>query len=273
MNEISYKLPKVELLNVTPLWPAEIAARTAYQSFDKSEHKAIRNYPKVGYVYPDMDIPSSKILTSLAWVQHHHSVLEMIDLTFSIKETSRGVLQEHARHRIQSLTVQSTRYTMSNVLNAYLAASIPWRSVSEKTAKGVFNKLIKELDIFIFDNSRMHEIECDAMYEKLKILGEYDMMLSNEGKEVLSRWRDLGDNLFEELQRAKKKRNVGDRFKSIVTDNWKVDMIVKFNLRSLKNYFNLRDSNAAYFQIRTLAKQMKLVIPSKYLDLIVKNNK
>ena len=69
---------------------------------------------------------------------------------------------------------------------------------------------------------------------------------------------------------GKKKRNVGDAFKHIITDNVKVDMVVTFNLRSLKNYFTLRDSGAAYFQIRWLAQEMMRVTPSKYLDLIVK---
>jgi thymidylate synthase (FAD) len=77
--------------------------------------------------------------------------------------------------------------------------------------------------------------------------------------------------LYEALQNGKKKRNVGDAFKHIITDNVKVDMVVTFNLRSLKNYFTLRDSGAAYFQIRWLAQEMMRVTPSKYLDLIVKN--
>jgi len=63
---------------------------------------------------------------------------------------------------------------------------------------------------------------------------------------------------------------VGDAFKHIVTDNWKVDMVVTFNLRSLKNYFDLRDSGGAWFQIRWLAQAMKEATPEKYLKLIVK---
>jgi thymidylate synthase (FAD) len=43
------------------------------------------------------------------------------------------------------------------------------------------------------------------------------------------------------------------------------------NLRSLKNYLTLRDSGAAFFQIRWLAQEIKKVTPAKYLDLIVRN--
>ena len=52
----------------------------------------------------------------------------------------------------------------------------------------------------------------------------------------------------------------------------KVDMVVSFNLRSLKNYFTLRESGAAFFQIRWLAQEMMRVTPSKYLDLIIKKS-
>ena len=41
--------------------------------------------------------------------------------------------------------------------------------------------------------------------------------------------------LYAALEAGKKKRNVGDAFKHIVSDNWKVDMVITFNLRSLKN--------------------------------------
>ena len=38
-------------------------------------------------------------------------------------------------------------------------------------------------------------------------------------------------------------------------------MVVTFNIRSLKNYFDLRDSGAAWFQIQWLAEEMKKVTP------------
>ena len=273
---ISYTVPKVSLLHASPMWPAEVAARTAYDSFDKSEHVGIELFPIDNGKYFDHnpDIKSSNILTSLAWVHHHHSVIELMDITFSIKGTSRGVLQEHARHRIQSLTVQSTRYTMSGVLNAYIASSNLWHHKSLPTAYGMFAKRLKELDVFIYDNERMLEIESNTIYDKLTAQLETNEvstndMLSKEGQEVLHSAEPQQD-IFEILQCCKKKRNVGDAFKHIVTDNWKVDMIVKFNLRSLKNYLDLRASGAAYWQIDMLAKEMIKVIPNKYLDLIRK---
>ena len=50
-------------------------------------------------------------------------------------------------------------------------------------------------------------------------------------------------------------------------------MVVTFNIRSLKNYFDLRDSGAAWFQIQWLAQGMKDATPKKYLKLIDKKFK
>lgn len=42
----------------------------------------------------------------------HESILEHINLTYSVKELSRACLQELARHRHISLSVESTRHTL-----------------------------------------------------------------------------------------------------------------------------------------------------------------
>ena len=51
----------------------------------------------------------------------HSSTLEHINFTFFIQGISRSVLQELARHRIASLSVKSTRYTLKElkVLNLF----------------------------------------------------------------------------------------------------------------------------------------------------------
>ena len=271
---VTYKDPEVSLLNATPLWTAEVAGRTAYSSFDKSEHQSIRDYPKNGYPYKDLDIDSSELLTSLSWVHHHESVLELINLTFSIKGISRGVLQEHARHRKQSLTVKSTRYTMSSVLHAFAAAYETYDGISTPSAIGLFTELITELKVLVLEDAGLIRVETEAMYNKLKWQVEtgtdfQDMMSKDAYKVFLA--SDLRDSeLFEALEKCKAKRNVGDGFKHLVTDNWSVDLVCSFNLRSLKNYFKLRDSGAAWFQIKALAQEMQQVIPPRYLDLIVK---
>ena len=47
----------------------------------------------------------------------HESILEHITLTYRIQDISRGLLQELARHRHISLSVESTRYTLKKKLD------------------------------------------------------------------------------------------------------------------------------------------------------------
>ena len=61
--------------------------------------------------------------------------------------------------------------------------------------------------------------------------------------------------------------------RSVLPNSLKTEIIVTMNLRALKNYFTLRASSSAYFQIQWLAQAMKEVTPSKYLDLIIKKDK
>ena len=49
----------------------------------------------------------------------HESILEHITLTYSVKGLSRACLQELARHRHISLSVESTRHTLKEKLQAY----------------------------------------------------------------------------------------------------------------------------------------------------------
>lgn len=122
MHHIAYEKPVVTLLQQSGLGVAEIAARTCYDSFDNSENACVRNAME----HLDTDavnaIESSELLSNLAWVHHHHSIIEHATLSFLIQGTSRGVLQEHARHRIQAISVRSTRYTMSSLINAFMAS-------------------------------------------------------------------------------------------------------------------------------------------------------
>jgi len=272
MYHITYQKPKVTLLQESGLGVAEIAARTCYDSFENSENRAIRE------AMEDLDtdainaIETSTLLSNLAWVHHHHSIIEHATLSYLVQGTSRGVLQEHARHRVQSISVRSTRYTMSGIINAFVAA------FQAEDNRHFFLERVREFDMFVIANPDYLEIEISTIYDKL--LFQYnrapdfiERAVAKSSLPFLTQYKNDASALFEALQNGKKKRNVGDAFKHIVTDNWKVDMVITFNIRSLKNYFDLRDSGAAWFQIRWLAEEMKKVTPPKYLALIDKNYK
>ena len=93
---------EVELLHYTPLEVCSHAIRTCWQSFDKSDSGGERDralIDRVGNKYK------------------HSSTLEHLVYTFYIRGISRALLQELARHRMASLSVKSTRYTLKELKN------------------------------------------------------------------------------------------------------------------------------------------------------------
>ena len=269
---IKYNKPEVVLLQDTGIGVAESAARTCYDSFSNSENSVIK---EIEFAMPDERmcdninaIDDSELLDDLAWTYFHHSILEHANLSFLIRGTSRGVLQEHARHRLQAISVRSTRYTMSGLINAFVASK-------QGGGEEFFIQTVLGYDMFVTADEAYNRVEIAGMYAKLefqfsRVEDFYSISVAKSSLGFLEEFAGDSAGLYKSLQSGKKKRNVGDAFKHIISDNVKVDMVVTFNLRSLKNYFTLRDSGAAFFQIRWLAQAMMEVTPQKYLDLIIK---
>ncbi len=91
---------KIILLHYTPLEVCSHAIRTCWQSFDNSDEGGEKDkalIDRVGNKYK------------------HASTLEHLVYTFYIKGISRALLQELARHRMASLSVKSTRYTLKEL--------------------------------------------------------------------------------------------------------------------------------------------------------------
>ncbi|KEA45253.1 FAD-dependent thymidylate synthase [Campylobacter mucosalis] len=91
---------KITLLNHTPLNICSHAIRTCWQSFEKGDNggeKDIELIDRVGNKFK------------------HASTLEHLYYNFYIQGISRALLQELARHRIASLSVKSTRYTLKEL--------------------------------------------------------------------------------------------------------------------------------------------------------------
>jgi thymidylate synthase (FAD) len=272
---IEYSKPKVVLLQDTGIGVSEAAARTCYDSFCNSENEVIKDIqssmPDTSMCDSINAIDDSSLLDDLAWTHFHHSILEHANLSFLVRGTSRGVLQEHARHRIQAISVRSTRYTMSSLINAFVAS----QTLDDKE---FFITKVLEFDMFVTINEEYNRLEISAIYDKLKyqfsVLEDFtSIAVAKSSLVFLDEFKNDSQALYDALQAGKKKRNVGDAFKHVISDNVKVDMVVTFNLRSLKNYFTLRNSGASFFQIRWLAQEMMRVTPKKYLDLIIKQKK
>jgi thymidylate synthase (FAD) len=91
---------KVTLSHHTPLVICSNAIRTCWQSFDKSDNGGEKDRELIDRV-------GNKF--------KHASTLEHLTYNFYIEGISRALLQELARHRMASLSVKSTRYTLKEL--------------------------------------------------------------------------------------------------------------------------------------------------------------
>jgi thymidylate synthase (FAD) len=90
----------VTLHHYTPLVICSSAIRTCWQSFDKSDNGGQKDRDLIDRV-------GNKF--------KHASTLEHLNYNFYIEGISRALLQELARHRMASLSVKSTRYTLKEL--------------------------------------------------------------------------------------------------------------------------------------------------------------
>jgi len=276
---------KAFLLQDTGIGTSELAARTCYNSFSKSEHPEIEVIGNMlsnnssQELYDDIhreqlqDIETSNLLDSLAWTHFHYSILEHSVLTYSLT-MSRGVLIELTRHRLASPSVKSTRYTMKNIIDAYVASE----DNQDVGSRQWFINKVRTFKMFCVKKS-MEQAEIESIYDKLKTSelphGRVsDLCLHKEAKACLSDNEfSSSDEMFEALQKCKTKRNAGDPIKFIVTDMWLTEAVWTINLRSLKNFLDLRNSGAAWKPMQHLAQLIEQATPTKQLRLISKKYK
>jgi thymidylate synthase (FAD) len=91
---------RVTLKHHTPLQICSNAIRTCWQSFDKSDNGGEKD---------------KELIDRVGNKFKHSSTLEHLVYSFYIEGVSRALLQELARHRMASLSVKSTRYTLKEL--------------------------------------------------------------------------------------------------------------------------------------------------------------
>lgn len=188
----------VTLLNEPRIDLAVIGARTCWKSFDRTS--------------PEYD---RKLLEHL-WLNNHLSPLEHCYFTFKIEGISRLCLQELARHRIASLSVESSRYTLKKLLKEYPKL---------KSELEPF-ELVKTF--FVVPKTSSPIIEQAYIVKMIKELSYlYDLMSDNP--------------------------ITNDELKYWLPESWRTNLVWTINLRSLSNFIILRTSPKAHFEIRHLA--------------------
>jgi len=108
---------KVTLLNHTPLWVADKAIGKCWDKPTPPELEFDRESYYKGEIgcYIEKQGCNTERIDRVANKNKHASTIEHLDYTFDIDGISRACLQELARHRMASLSVKSTRYTLKEL--------------------------------------------------------------------------------------------------------------------------------------------------------------
>ena len=162
----------------------------------------------------------------------HSSTLEHIYYNFAIQGISRAALQELARHRIASLSVQSTRYTLSK-------------------------RLIREQEPFDLTLDFDGTIKRAAQYIKLDDLYNTEAGIEYRIKSLEILRQYVIDS-----------RLKSDITKYALPECWLVDLVWSINARSLHNFLTLRTAQGALLEMQLLSMDIMRALPCEHLELL-----
>lgn len=129
---------KVTLHHHTPLVVCSDAIRTCWQSFDNSDNGGEKDRALIDRV-------GNKF--------KHASTLEHLVYSFYLEGISRALLQELARHRMASLSVKSTRYTLKELKDEE-AFSVDTKNRAERYLVMTGIEMVDEMSIRALENLR-----------------------------------------------------------------------------------------------------------------------
>ena len=207
----------VELLHHTPLSIAAQAIRTCWASQEKGGC-----YQEPTDYLVDADY---KLIERVVNKHKHKSTSEHITYNFYISGVSRALLQELARHRITSLSVKSSRYTLKELklncsfYNSNQAEGVTWRW--------------DEVEKFCVLTGNI----------------EVDTAIAN----ALS---NLKENLEDGIS--------NDIAKYCMPEAYKTELTWSINARSLQNFLSLRSDKAALKEIQVLARTIFVALPEEH---------
>ncbi|RDU63115.1 FAD-dependent thymidylate synthase [Helicobacter didelphidarum] len=207
---------QIHLLHYTPLSVCSRAIRTCWDSHAKSDCGG------------EID---KELIYRVGNKNKHKSTLEHLFYNFEIIGISRACLQELARHRMASLSVKSTRYTL---------------------------KELRKEESFLPDNSQ------DSLHCSQELLGraaKYIVITKNTRVNIANL------QALENLRLVLSEGNPNDEAKYCLPECYKTQLVWSVNARSLQNFLELRTSKNALFEIRKLASSIFHSLPNdhKYL--------
>jgi thymidylate synthase (FAD) len=192
-----------------------LGARTCYSSEEKADYGKEK----------DVDL-----MQRLLNVHHHGSVAEHIVFSYRINGLSRAALQELSRHRLQSLSVKSTRYTL--------------------------HKELKGEQEFLYGKD-----------ESLKRASKYLVMTGDAQVDWASvQALEMVRRLLNRDEKGGK--SVNDKVKYALPESFKTSLVTTWNLRSFQNFYRLRSDKAALWEMQELADKMLKVLPKELQKLV-----
>lgn len=219
----------VSLLYNSPLWLGANGARTCWDSHDKSD--TVTHYDAVTEdYYTECGPKDAELLDRVGNKFKHKSILEHLVYTFEIKGVSRALLQELSRHRIASLSVKSTRYTLKELKdNCYFTNSNPAEGTTYR-----WDEIEKY--IVLTGNQRVDEASANALIDLKQLLEDG---ISN------------------------------DLAKYCLPEAYKTELQWTINARSLQNFLSLRSDKSALWEIQKLANAIYMALPEDHKYLFV----
>jgi thymidylate synthase (FAD) len=239
---------KVELLHNTPLWVAARGIRKCWASEGKSDTEDelinllhAESGDEMSYSITHCGTKDKELIERIGNKYKHASTLEHLYYNFDIDGISRACLQELARHRIASLSVKSTRYTLKELKDEECFTNLDYYGNAKSSPESEDNSWYKK--------------------EVVKRAEQY-LVLTNEiytDKNSIEALENLRGALFVGIP--------NDKAKYSIPESYKTSLAWSINARSLQNFLKLRTSKAALWEIRELANKIFEALPEdhKYL--------
>jgi len=202
---------KVELLQNTSLTVCAKAVRTCWDSHDKSDNGGVLD---------------CSLIERVGNKNKHSSTLEHLSYTFYISGVSRALLQELARHRMASLSVKSTRYTLKEL----------------KDEPSFFEEI---------NNANVYKRDMKRASKYLVFTGTLDVDYASV-------------QALENLRLILLDGIANDKAKYCLPEAYKTELTWTINARALQNFLSLRTSKSALWEIRDLANMIYLNLPSEH---------
>ncbi|MWV62547.1 FAD-dependent thymidylate synthase [Helicobacter saguini] len=241
----------VELLHFTPLFVCSRAIRTCWDSHAKSDCGG------------ELD---RDLIHRIGNINKHKSTLEHLYYNFEIIGISRACLQELARHRMASLSVKSTRYTLKELKNESEFINLDSIKKIQKVLDSITESTLKNAENLSLEKiieSNLDFAQSESLKNALKRAAKYIILSQNESVNLYN--LQALENLRILLQSGIKQ----DIAKYALPECYKSRLVWSINARSLQNFLSLRSNKRALHEIRILAHNIFNALPNehKYLFL------